>query len=246
MKATDQRQEHTGSYYAASVNEVTDYPELEGAKSVDICVVGAGFTGVSTALTLAERGYSVALVEANRIGWGASGRNGGQIINGMSGLAKLRKKYGDGIADMLWDLRWRGNEREMCGGDPDTTNNRMELMAAIVSLESLKRTVKARLHTDSTYVKDGITKWIINWKKKGWKTANRKPVKNMDLWQRLDEAAYRLAGAGVSARGNGGSLGPTTRSRRRPRASTPSPGSTCSRRSACRRGSRRARRPRGP
>lgn len=85
-------------------------------------------------------------------------------------------------------LRWRGTEREMCGGDPDTTNNRMELMAAIMALESLKRTVKARLHTDSTYVKDGITKWIINWKKKGWKTANRKPVKNMDLWQRLDEA----------------------------------------------------------
>lgn len=85
-------------------------------------------------------------------------------------------------------LRWRGTEREMCGGDPDTTNNRMELMAAIMALESLKRTVKARLHTDSTYVKDGITKWIINWKKRGWKTANRKPVKNMDLWQRLDGA----------------------------------------------------------
>jgi glycine/D-amino acid oxidase-like deaminating enzyme len=110
MKVTDQKQEHTGSYYAASVNDVTDYPVLEGAKSVDVCVVGAGFTGVSTALTLAERGFSVALVEANRVGWGASGRNGGQIINGMSGLAKLRKKHGDGIADMLWDLRWRGNE----------------------------------------------------------------------------------------------------------------------------------------
>ncbi|MBT5050890.1 MAG: ribonuclease HI, partial [Rhodospirillaceae bacterium] len=65
---------------------------------------------------------------------------------------------------------------------------RMELMAAIMALESLKRSVSARLHTDSTYVKDGITKWIVNWKKKGWKTANRKPVKNVDLWQRLDEA----------------------------------------------------------
>ena len=85
-------------------------------------------------------------------------------------------------------LRWRGTEREMCGGDPDTTNNHMELMAAIMALESLKRSVSARLHTDSTYVKDGITKWIVNWKKKGWKTANRKPVKNVDLWQRLDEA----------------------------------------------------------
>jgi len=110
MKATHQRQEHTNSYYAATVNEVTDYPVLEGSVSVDICVVGAGFTGVATALTLAERGFSVALVEANRIGWGASGRNGGQLINGISGLAKIQKKYGDGIADMLWDLRWRGND----------------------------------------------------------------------------------------------------------------------------------------
>ena len=110
MKFIDQKQEHTSSYYAASVNEVTDYPVLEGAKSVDICVVGAGFTGVSTALSLTERGYSVALVEANRIGWGASGRNGGQIINGMSGLQKIRNKYGEGVADMIQDLRWRGND----------------------------------------------------------------------------------------------------------------------------------------
>ncbi|MCP5091104.1 MAG: FAD-binding oxidoreductase [Gammaproteobacteria bacterium] len=106
----DQKQEHTGSYYAATVNEVTDYPVLEGAKSADVCVVGAGFTGVSTALTLAERGYSVALVEANRIGWGASGRNGGQLINGISGTEKIRKKHGNGIADMLWDIKWRGND----------------------------------------------------------------------------------------------------------------------------------------
>ena len=110
MKAIHQKQEHTKSYYAATVNEVTDYPELEGTVSADICVVGAGFTGVATALTLAERGYSVALVEANRVGWGASGRNGGQLINGISGLARVRKKHGDGIADMLWDLRWRGND----------------------------------------------------------------------------------------------------------------------------------------
>lgn len=110
MKAIHQRQEHTRSYYAATVSEVTDYPELEGTISADICVVGAGFTGVATALTLAERGYSVALVEANRVGWGASGRNGGQLINGISGLGRIRKKHGDGIADMLWDLRWRGND----------------------------------------------------------------------------------------------------------------------------------------
>lgn len=110
MKADDQKQEHTKSYYAASVNEVTNYPMLEGNQSTDICVIGAGFTGVSTALTLAERGYSVALVEANRVGWGASGRNGGQIINGVSGLESIRKKHGDSIADTIWDMKWRGND----------------------------------------------------------------------------------------------------------------------------------------
>jgi glycine/D-amino acid oxidase-like deaminating enzyme len=110
MKAFNQKQEHTGSYYAATVNEVTGYPVLEGGKSADVCVIGAGFTGVAAALTLAERGYSVALVEGNRVGWGASGRNGGQLINGISGLGKVQKKYGEGIAGMLWDLRWRGND----------------------------------------------------------------------------------------------------------------------------------------
>jgi len=110
MKAINQRQEHTGSYYAASVNEVTDYPVLEGTKSADVCVVGAGFTGTATALSLAERGYSVALVEANRVGWGASGRNGGQVINGMSGIETLRKKHGNGIAEILNNLRWGGND----------------------------------------------------------------------------------------------------------------------------------------
>jgi len=105
-----QKQEHTKSYYAATVAQKTDYPELTGAHSADICVVGAGFTGVATALTLAERGYSVALVEANRVGWGASGRNGGQLINGISGLAKVRKQFGPGMDDMFWDLRWRGND----------------------------------------------------------------------------------------------------------------------------------------
>ena len=110
MKAINQRQEHTGSYYAASVNEVTDYPVLEGAKSADVCVVGAGFTGTATALSLAERGYSVTLVEANRVGWGASGRNGGQVINGMAGIETLRKKHGNGIAEILNNLRWGGND----------------------------------------------------------------------------------------------------------------------------------------
>ena len=86
-------------------------------------------------------------------------------------------------------LRWRGTERELSGGEAETTNNRMELMAAIEALESLKRPVKARLHTDSQYVKGGITLWIDKWKRNGWKTAARKPVKNADLWHRLEQAA---------------------------------------------------------
>ncbi len=85
-------------------------------------------------------------------------------------------------------LRYRGVERELSGGTPDTTNNRMELMAAIRSLEALKRPVKARLHTDSTYLQRGITRWIHEWKARGWKTASRKPVKNADLWRRLEAA----------------------------------------------------------
>ena len=111
MKLADiQNQEHTGSYYAASANEVTGYPGLTGAHRADVCVIGAGFTGVATALTLAERGYSVVLLEANRVGWGASGRNGGQLINGINGHEKLEKRYGEAISDLLWEMDWRGHE----------------------------------------------------------------------------------------------------------------------------------------
>lgn len=85
-------------------------------------------------------------------------------------------------------LRYRGKERELSGGEPDTTNNRMELMAAIRALESLKRPVAARVHTDSKYLMDGITAWLPRWKARGWKTADKKPVKNVDLWQRLELA----------------------------------------------------------
>ncbi len=88
-------------------------------------------------------------------------------------------------------LRWRGNERELNGGEPQTTNNRMEMMAAIQALETLKRSAHVRIHTDSVYLRDGITKWIHNWKAKGWKTADKKPVKNIDLWQRLETAIER-------------------------------------------------------
>ena len=81
--------------------------------------------------------------------------------------------------------------KELHGGDPDTTNNRMELMAAIEALNALKKPSQVTLHTDSTYVKDGLTKWIHGWKRNGWKTASKKPVKNQDLWQRLDEQVNR-------------------------------------------------------
>lgn len=85
-------------------------------------------------------------------------------------------------------LRWNGHERELSGGECETTNNRMELMAAIQGLESLKRPCKVVLTTDSQYVRRGITEWMPNWKKNGWKTAAKKPVKNAELWQRLDRA----------------------------------------------------------
>ncbi|MDH3233539.1 MAG: ribonuclease HI [Alphaproteobacteria bacterium] len=85
-------------------------------------------------------------------------------------------------------LRWNGEERELSGGEAETTNNRMELTAAIEALRALRRAVRVDLYTDSTYVKDGITKWIHGWKAKGWKTANKKPVKNQDLWRALDDA----------------------------------------------------------
>ena len=82
-------------------------------------------------------------------------------------------------------------ERELKGGDSNTTNNRMELTAAIAALETLKRPCKVQIHTDSTYLKDGITSWLHNWKRNDWLTSNKKKVKNMDLWQRLDEATQR-------------------------------------------------------
>ncbi len=86
-------------------------------------------------------------------------------------------------------MRADGVETELHGGEPGTTNNRMELMAAIAALESHPAGAKIVLHTDSTYVKDGLTKWIINWKKNGWKNAAKEPVKNKDLWVRLEAAA---------------------------------------------------------
>ncbi|MBT3399648.1 MAG: ribonuclease HI [Rhodospirillaceae bacterium] len=85
-------------------------------------------------------------------------------------------------------LRAGEHEKELSGGEDETTNNRMELMAAIAALEELKKPSPIDLFTDSTYVRDGIMKWIHNWKRNGWKTAARKPVKNVDLWKRLELA----------------------------------------------------------
>jgi ribonuclease HI len=86
-------------------------------------------------------------------------------------------------------LRWKGTERELSGGEAETTNNRMELRAVIEGLAALKRPCKVDVYTDSQYVQKGISQWIFAWKKRGWKTADNKPVKNLDLWQALDELA---------------------------------------------------------
>jgi len=88
-------------------------------------------------------------------------------------------------------LRYAGREKSLHGGEPQTTNNRMELTAAIQALESLKRSCRVVLITDSQYLRRGITEWLPNWKRRGWRTAERKPVKNADLWQRLDSLAAR-------------------------------------------------------
>ena len=85
-------------------------------------------------------------------------------------------------------LSYKGKVKELCGGDKDTTNNRMELMAAIQALEALTKPCAVKLYSDSSYVLKGITEWMPNWKKRGWKTASKQPVKNVDLWQRLDTA----------------------------------------------------------
>jgi ribonuclease HI len=88
-------------------------------------------------------------------------------------------------------LRFGDSERELCGGESETTNNRMELLAAIEALNALSRPSRVELHTDSNYLRNGITQWITKWKRNGWRTANRKPVKNDDLWHALDEAQAR-------------------------------------------------------
>lgn len=102
--------DHVNSYYAATVNDRTRYPRAEGDMLADVCIVGGGFSGVAAALTLAERGYSVVLLEANRIGWGASGRNGGQMIAGISGEHNIEKQLGSAGKELLRAVRYRGHE----------------------------------------------------------------------------------------------------------------------------------------
>ena len=101
---------HTGSYYAATVNEVTDFAPLRGERSADVCVIGAGFTGISTALHLAERGYNVHVIEANKVGWGASGRNGGQMIGGIAGEAHIARHHEKDVEEIFGELRRAGHE----------------------------------------------------------------------------------------------------------------------------------------
>ncbi len=104
-------------------------------------------------------------------------------------------------------LRWGGHEKELFGGDPSTTNNRMELTAVIESLALLKRRTPVAIYTDSAYVKDGITTWIHGWKKRGWRTAGNAPVKNIELWQRLDALVAQHSIAWHWVKGHSGDPG---------------------------------------
>jgi len=104
-------------------------------------------------------------------------------------------------------LRYRGREKEIFGGEAETTNNRMELMAVIMALETLNRRCRARVSTDSQYVHKGMTEWLPNWRRRGWKTASRQPVKNADLWRRLEAAVARHDVEWAWVRGHSGHLG---------------------------------------
>lgn len=103
-------EDHIASYYVATANDRTRYPALEGTIKADVCIIGGGFSGIATALTMAERGRSVVVVEANRIGWGASGRNGGQMIAGISGEATIERQLGKAGQKLVRDIRYRGHE----------------------------------------------------------------------------------------------------------------------------------------
>jgi ribonuclease HI len=106
----------------------------------------------------------------------------------------------------VW-LSFDGREKELFGGEELTTNNRMELTAVIRALEALKRSCQARIHTDSKYVSQGISEWIHNWKVRGWRTSDKKPVKNEDLWRRLDELAQQHNIEWIWVKGHAGDAG---------------------------------------
>jgi len=103
-------------------------------------------------------------------------------------------------------LRYKGTEKELSGAEPDTTNNRMELMAAIEGLKAIKRACPVTLYTDSKYVLQGVTEWMVGWKARGWKTADKKPVKNQDLWMALDEQVGRHTVKWVWVKGHAGHI----------------------------------------
>jgi ribonuclease HI len=104
-------------------------------------------------------------------------------------------------------FQYKTHKKELCGGEKENTNNRMELMAAIMALETLTHACDVALHTDSKYVLQGITDWMDNWKKRGWKTAAKKPVKNEDLWRRLDAAIAKHKINWVWVKGHSGDIG---------------------------------------
>ena len=104
-------------------------------------------------------------------------------------------------------LIFKSQEKELSGAEPRTTNNRMELMGAIMALAALTRGCQVRLHTDSKYVCTGVTDWLPNWKARGWKTADKKPVKNQDLWERLDAEAQRHEVRWIWVKGHAGNAG---------------------------------------
>lgn len=122
------------------------------------------------------------------IPWGATVVTGGKMTDCVQAFTDGACKGNPGPGGWGVLLRWGQAEKELCGGEAETTNNRMEMMAVIVALESLKRPTCIEVTTDSQYVKRGVTEWMSGWKRNGWLTAGRKPVKNRDLWERLDEA----------------------------------------------------------
>ena len=143
-------QNHVASYYAATTNDAARYPALTGSVRADVCVIGGGFSGIATALTLAERGRSVVLVEANRVGWGASGRNGGQMIGGISGEGTIKSQLGEAGRRLARDIRYRGHEIiegriAKYGIACDLKYGWMEVAARPSHMKSIRRHVEERI-----------------------------------------------------------------------------------------------------